>query len=354
MIVEAGVNRKLSRQNLDIARRELEEAIKLAGDGKNAEAHLWLAKVIQATHVDEQTSLEAAQKLLNDREYADADAQFTKAYLATETAGFGDVFKVTYAYARAEHALFNPAIKSGSGGGLSSPTRTVHDRANQLAKLKNGRSVRMDPVQEARILRATADLLASSDPKMPVKALENLDDAAVAVTKLPTDELTRSDAKLIEFRIGLQANLRPDQLTSPAIVRAAVQDAIWYSKAEPTLAYKRDRHGALSNALRLSQQMAIKSAAYIPAAAIDQSETLKRIIELKRPSGYDFKRHLEIVYICIAALKEAKDPARLAIHQSLRQVVGTYLQSVLNEAKKLKQPELEISKLAEFLKLVQQ
>jgi hypothetical protein len=346
MIVEAGVNRKLSRDNLGIARRELEEAIKLAGDGKNAEAHLWLAKVIQATHVDDQTSLEAAQKLLSVKEYTDADAQFTKAYSAAEKAGFGEVFRVTYAYARAQHALFNPAIKSGSGGGLNSPIRIVHDRANQLAELKNGRTVRMDPVQEARILRAAADLLASSDAKMPVKALENLEDAAVAVAKKNPGDLTRSDVKLIEFRLGLVEGLKPHQLTSPAIVQSAVHDAIWYSKAEASLARKEQ---ALLAALKLSQQMAIKSGAYVAAAADDQTKCLQRIIALKTPSSYDFQRHLEVIRICAEQLKVMDTPPTATVIYKLRSVTRAYVQSVIADAARLNRPATETAALNRIL-----
>jgi serine/threonine protein kinase len=350
MIVEAGVNRKLSRENLGIARRELEEAIKLAGDGKNAEAHLWLAKVIQATHVDEKTSLEAAQKLLKLEEYDVADAQFTKAYLAADKAGFGEVFLATYAYARAEHALFNPRIKPSSGGGLNSPTSAVHDRANQLAKLTNGRTVRMDPVQEARILRATADVLASSDPKMPVKALENLDDAAVAVSKMNPDDLTRSDVKLIEFRLGLQEGLKPHQLTSPALVQSAVRDAIWYSKAEASLARKVQ---ALLAALKLSQQMAIKSAAYVSTAAPeDQARILQRIIALKAPSSYDYHRHLEVIKICGEALIVMDTPPTAAVIYKLRGVTRTYVQSVIADAARLKRPATETATLNKMLAAV--
>jgi hypothetical protein len=349
MIVEAEVNRQLSRQNLGIARRQLEEAIKLAGDGKNAEAHLWLAKVIQATHVDEKTSLAAAQKLLTAREYADADAQFTKAYSAAEKAGFGDVFRVTYAYARAEHALFNPAIKSGSGGGLNSPIRIVHDRANQLAELKNGRTVRMDPVQEALILRVSADLVASSDAKMPVKALENLEDAAVAVAKKNPDDLTRSDVKLIEFRLGLAEGLKPHQLTSPAIVQSTVRDAIWYSNAEASLSRKVQ---ALLAALKLSQQMAIKSAAYVAAAADDQSKCLQRIIALKAPSPYDYHRHLEVIKICGEALIEMDTPPTLSVNYKLRTVTRAYVQSAIDEATRLKRPANEIATFNKMLAAV--
>jgi serine/threonine protein kinase len=350
MIVEAGVNRKFSRENLGTARRELEEAIKLAGDGQNAEAHLWLAKVIQATHVDEKTSLEAAQKLLKEEEYDAADAQFTKAYLAAEKARFGEVFLATYAYARAEHALFNPRIKSSSGGGLNSPTRAVHDRANQLAKLTNGRTVRMDPVQEARILRAAADVLASSDPKMPVKALENLDEAAVAVTKMNPDDLTRSDVKLIEFRLGLQEGLRPHQLTSPAIVQSAVRDAIWYSKAEASLPRKEQ---ALLGALKLSQQMAIKSAAYVAATAPDdQTKCLQRIIALKTPAPYDYYRHLEVIKICGEALIAMDTAPTANVNHKLRAVTRAYVQSVITDAARLKRPATETATLNKMLAAV--
>jgi len=347
MIVEVGVNRKLSRESLGKARHELEEAIRLAGDGKNAEAHFWLGKVIQATYVDDKTSLEAAQHQLTAQEYRDADSQFTKAFLAAKEARFGSVFLATYAHARAEHALFNPAIRTTASGGADSPTSAVYSRADQLADLKDARTVRMDPVQEARILRAAADLLASSDPQMPVKALDTLESATVAVTKLPEGELTRSDAKLIEFRLSLEANLRPDQLTSPEIVRSAVQDAIWYSKAPSTLAFK-DRSQGLMTALRLSQQLAIKTPAYISAAANDQAETLRQIIEVKRPEAYDFQRHLEIVKVCISAL-EANSSSMVNVHQKLRQVTREYLQDVIEDARRLKRPATEITALDKFL-----
>jgi hypothetical protein len=352
MIVEAGVNRKLSRESLGKAQQELRDAIELAGEGKNAEAHLWLGKVIQAMHVDEQTSLEEAQKLLTAEEYKQADDQFNKAFLAAKEANFGPVFLATYAYARAEHALFNPAINSAREGSRHLVIGPVHSRADQLAELKQARTVRMDPVQEAKILRATADLLASpSDPKMPVKVLEQLENAAIAITKVPEDELTRSDVKLMEFRLGLQSKLRPDQLASPAIVRSAVQDAIWYSRAPRPLAWK-DRLQGLQTALRLSQQMAIKSSAYVEAAAGDQSKTLQRIIDVKLPPEYDFKRHLEIVNICITALREANSPAMVNIHRELRQVTRAYLQDVLSEARRLKRPSTETAALDKFLAAV--
>jgi hypothetical protein len=348
MIVEAGVNRKLSRENLAKARGELEEAIALAGDGKSAEPHLWLGKVIQATHVDEQTSLEAAQKLLTTDEYQEADRHFTKALLAAKSSKTSPEFLATYAYASAEHALFNPALRISQA---NSAIETINNRADELAKLQQGRTVRMDPEQEARIIRATADLLGSSDPTMPVKVLESLDSSAISVLKSPYEELTRSDAKLIEFRLGLQAKLRPDQLASPAIVRSAVADAIWYSTAPTTLAFK-DRLQALTSALRLSQQLAIKNPAFIAAAANDQANILRQIIDVKRPVTYDFQRHLEIVKICITALKEANSPAMVNVHQVLRQVTRAYLQDVVEEAARLKRPPGETAALEKMLAAV--
>jgi serine/threonine protein kinase len=343
-IVEAGVDLKNSRKDLATAKKELQEAITLAGDGKNPEAHLWLARVIQATHVDERTSLEAAQKQLTAAEYGEADVQFNKAYSAAKDANLGPVFLATYAYAWAEHALFNPAIK----GAQHSIVIAAHSRADQLAALKAGRTVRMDPVQEARILRANADLLSNPDANMAVKVLEQLENAAVAVSKLPADELTRSDVKLIEFRLGLQAKLLPHQLTSP-VVQSAMQDALWYSKAEAPLARKEQ---ALLAALKLSQQMATKNTAFVAIAAKEQPAALQRIIDLKRPSKYDFQRHLDIVKTCIGPLNDAKSDATLAVHQRLRQVVRAYLNGAIDDTKKLKRPATETAALEKLLALV--
>jgi serine/threonine protein kinase len=350
MIVEAGINRMLSRENLGIARREIEEAIRLAGDGKNPEAHLWAGKVIQATHVDEQTSLEEAQKRLTAADFSEADEHFRKAFVAAKEASFPLVFLATYAYAWAEHALFNPELKSTADGPPPAAIAAIHSRTEQLGELKEARTARMDPEQEAKILRANADLLQSADDKTPIKVLESLEDAAIAVRKKPPGDLTRSDVKLVEFRFGLQAKLRPDQLAGP-IVKSAVRDALWYSKTPPSLAWK-DRLQGLLTAQRLSQQLVNINMTYADSAADDQAAILQRIIDMKLPPVYDFKRHIEIVNICIRALQGARSLHTASVHLRLRQVTKAYLQDVVKEAARLKRPATETAALENFLKFV--
>jgi hypothetical protein len=156
--------------------------------------------------------------------------------------------------------------------------------------------------------------------------------------------------KLIEFRLGLQQGLRPHQLTSPAIVQSAVRDALWYSKAEASLPRKEQ---ALLGALKLSQQMAIKSAGYVAAAAADdQTQCLQRIIALKAPTAYDYHRHLAVILICGEALNVMDTAPTVAVNHKLRPVTRAYVQSVIADATRLKRPANEIATFNKMLAAV--
>jgi hypothetical protein len=61
---------------------------------------------------------------------------------------------------------------------------------------------------------------------------------------------------------------------------------------------------------------------------------------------------LEIIILCVGALKEAHGDAMAIVHRELRQVTRAYLQDVISEAARLKRPGSETAALNKFLALV--
>jgi hypothetical protein len=184
-------------------------------------------------------------------------------------------------------------------------------------------------VQEANYLRANADLQTKSPPEV----LALLEKEAVKIIDTPAEELTRSDLKLMELRLDLEADLRPDQLRDKVVVKAAVSDALWYAEAPADLAWK-DKVQVLTNAIKLSQKKATTDSSHVDASADQEARCLQKIIKVKYPTKYDYQKHLEIVKICVDTLKEANNTDTAGIHQKLRHVTREYLQMALDAAKK--------------------
>ena len=316
--------------HLKAARTLLNKAISLAGDGKKPEAHLWLAKVIQASHVDDRTPLEKAQTLLSNNEYREADEQFTKALLAAtaKDAGISDVYRVTYAIASTEHALLNPDLNQDGGNAKTKAVNSVYERANQLAKLEGGRTAQIDPVQEAKLFRARADLKGKTASDKVIASLEN---DARSISSKPAADLTRSDAKLIEFRIELADRLRPDQL-SKQVVKSAVDDAIWYSKAPSAVVRQSRREEALFTAIKLNQQIAVKDAANLATWEEQAAGCLQRYIDLNFPANDDLRVHQQVLGKCAETVKAAS--ATTSIATRLHNVTKAYLGEAIKKAEK--------------------
>jgi len=354
MVAEKHVNppqlRSTYAGHLEAARQALKDAIALPGGDKDPETHLWLGKVIQATYVDEKTLLEQATAKLTEQDYRAADEEFSKALEAAKKARLSPAYLATYAVASAEHAFLNPVLKrdfnSADPKAKTTALNTIHVRCDQLAALEGAKTLRMDPPQEARILRAKADLFT----KTPMAVLDSLEQRVIELSKLPESDLTRSDVKLVEFRLGLHAQLQPHQ-TTKELVESAILDALWYSKA-PIALVAQDKVRVLLNAMRLSQQRALKDS--VVTAVDQQVKCVQRIIDLKLGSQFDINRHREVITACANGLAQANTEATKAANQKLRQVTRAYIQQALKSADERNRPAAEIKVLNDFLAAIPQ
>jgi serine/threonine protein kinase len=314
------------------AREALNETIKLAGDEKHPEAHLWLARVIQASHLSSGTNQ------LSVEGYNEADEQFRKAYEAAQNAKLPYV--ATYALWRAEHSLLNPALKSTDQAAKTAAIMNVHSRAKQLEDLHERKTVALDAVQKARILRARADLNQKSPPQVLTSA--ELENEAARLSKVDARALTASDASLLEFRLGLFARLQPNQLTAE-LIAAAVRDALSFSQV-PIAAGPADRVSPLATAMRLSRQMVDKDKSQSTIAGNQRLNCLERILVV--PVQDNIALHRVVLAEFVRALSDSKDQPAVVL--KLHAAGKSYVDRAIQSAKANKRPATELAELNKY------
>jgi hypothetical protein len=332
-------------QVLSKASKELNEAITLAGEGKDVdgslpEVHLWLGRVIQASNLDADTLLGEAKTQLTEEQFRQANDHFSKAFQLAKAAKLSPAYLANYALAWGEHSLLNPVLnpdfQSANAAEKKSAVDEILLRADQLAELQEGRTYGLDPVQEAGVLRAKAELVTKS----PVAVLNSLQAQADRLAKLALNQLTVSDTKLMEFRLSLQQQLQPHQLTKE-VVNDAVNDALWYS----TTSAGQNKVRVLLNAMKLSQQVAPKDT--IETAVANQVKCVQRIIDARLADDFDFQGHEEVFTGCVVGLKQAAGFAQQ--RALLLQTTTKYLRYAIESAKKRKLPQKDISQLTTWL-----
>ncbi|MEX2142686.1 MAG: hypothetical protein WD894_25755 [Pirellulales bacterium] len=216
------------------AEGELREAIKIAESQshENPEAHYWLGKVLQVKHLEEGTSVEKAKQRLNAAEFRAADDELLKALDLAVKQNLADNALRLFAVELAENVLLHPDFyrdKSANNVALAK----VAARADELKKLNLPRTTGVDLDQEVKVLNARAKLLADSG----LAALGELDEAARDLRQMDADKASASDAKIMELRFEVFADLRPRELTNK-VIEDWLNEAIWYARLPRTIVRK--------------------------------------------------------------------------------------------------------------------
>jgi hypothetical protein len=236
------------------------------------------------------------------------------------------IFIVEYA----ENVLLHPGLHSTGPERRRSAQRQVSARVDLLKKHQLTRTVEADLEQEARLISARARRLIDSG----VAALNDLDDAAADLRRTNTDRASRSDAKLMEFRFSVYAELRPDELTSD-MTENWLNDAIWYAR----VSYKIRRQAVapiLDAARREAEQLKL-FAAYERnwlKAAILSSPLDKRVSDWYLALLMNYRRQLQSASADPNQSAAARTSAADELDELARDLQGL---NRVNESKQLKE-----------------